>query len=128
MDIRIKQTDDQLQDNFTPTFWGLWRMIQNGKKKREDGGFCAGSMGFGGTWKFLKDMKASKTHLLKDGTPPGYDHDASMFKGFKHDLDPTMPLDKNSRKGENLSAQTWATASGIAKLAAIMAGKGSLNG
>jgi CubicO group peptidase (beta-lactamase class C family) len=73
-------------------------------------------------------LNGLKKHLLKDGTPPGYDHDSCTFQGFKHDFDPKIGLDKNLIKGENISALTWASAGGIAKLAAIMAGKGSLNG
>jgi CubicO group peptidase (beta-lactamase class C family) len=56
IDIRIKQTEAQLNDNFTPNFWSVWNMVQNGKKKREEGGFCR-NMKMGEAYEYIKKGK-----------------------------------------------------------------------
>lgn len=109
MDIRVRQNEDQLKDNFDSHFWGIWKQLQNGKKTREQGGF-AQKMGFGQISEFKKNKKETVKQLIKDGTPPNYDHERAVYIGYKSDVDEATMLHKNARMGEILSGMTWATA------------------
>jgi len=103
---------------------GTWKQIKNGRTSWEEGRYV--TIPVGHMMAVMASSKKSNALAAKEGKPLNYKGDREEIKGSK---DNNNFFNENPiRKGETISAACQASARGLAKLAQLMANKGSLNG